>query len=174
LAVPGGSGVPSASATGIPLAGPGGSAAWNCLQNGTVSGLGVVGGVQYGATGPGPGGNVNYLSAASGTGGLSANLGMPPSYFNEINMPNSGVAAAFGGGGNVAAGSNDVSTLAANMNVASTAGANVAASGFGVPGDHNPTTGGVQVLPDVSTRLLLQELDIFKISDDHCTFNSDI
>jgi len=125
------------------VTGQGGSATWNCGHNG---GPGVDGGMQYGAACPGIGGNVNYLSAPGGTSGIPANFGMPPSYTSDANMPSGGVGSEVGG-------SNDVNTLPANMNIASTAGANVPGGGFGLPDDHIPLAGGVPVLPDVSTYL---------------------
>jgi len=155
LAVPsypsaGGIGMPS-STGGIPFPGTGGpavsSSGWNGMSNGTASSAGLPGvdnatfgscypgnpvagsGMQYGTSGTGMGGTVNYLPTPGGT-----------------YMAGSGMNAAVGGGDGTAA-----------MNIGSTAGANAAGGGFGVPECHNPLAGGVPVLPDVSAPLPLQE-----------------
>ena len=135
--------MPSVGITGLPLPGQGDSATWSGSQNGP----GVAGGMQYGATNPRMGGNVNYVSARSG---IPAGLGMPPLYTDDMNMPSGGMDTVVGGS-NITAGNSGFGTL----NIASTAGANVAGSGFGLPEDHNPLSGGVPVLPDVSKFLLL-------------------
>lgn len=154
---------PSSPAFGVPSSGVGGTdgyqmvspPGWNYTPNGTAGSAGrpevgnaeVGSGIQYGASGPGLGGNVNYLCTPGGSSGTSANAGMPVSGSGVDGTAAGGHGAMVDGGVNTA-----------NMDIGSTAGTNAAGGGFSIPDCHNPLAGAVPVLLDVSVHLLLYEL----------------
>ena len=147
-----GSEMPSSNLGGhgdIPVAS---SSGWNYMPNGTAGPTSfgssqphdtVAGsGMPYGASGPGMGGNVNYVSTPGGSSGTSANAGMQ--------VAGGGIDGMSGGGhGVIENGGIDT----ANVNIGNTAGTTATGEGFGIPESHNPLAGGVPVLPDVSLQL---------------------